>query len=108
MGRLDRDVVEREQQLHAAADGEAVAERDDRHGQRADLALEVEHVEAGEAGLVLTGIDEPAIQGFQWMIKMRPKETGEPTVPFPADSAGIGREPPPLLPPDAPSIGMDA
>jgi SAM-dependent methyltransferase len=61
---------------------------------------------AAEAGLVTTHIAPPAVHGFQWIVTMRPSAAGEPAVPFPEDTAEIGRIAPPLLPADAPSIGL--
>ena len=56
---------------------------------------------ARDAGLTITRASPPEVKGFQWCIEMRPHATGEQEVALPADTAPIGRRPPPLTPPGA-------
>jgi SAM-dependent methyltransferase len=59
------------------------------------------------AGLVMTAITPPRIRGYQWMIELRPAALGGVSLEFPPDIAESRSLPPPLLPPGAPSIGLD-
>jgi SAM-dependent methyltransferase len=61
---------------------------------------------AAEAGLVITYVNPPVIQGFQWTVTFRPVGAGEEPAAFPADTALPGRAAPPMMPADAPSIGL--
>jgi SAM-dependent methyltransferase len=60
-----------------------------------------------DSGLVLEKIEPPAIRGFQWVLRLRRRESGAGAVEFPADTARSGSAPPPLLPMAAERIGLD-
>ena len=57
-----------------------------------------------DTGLTITRVSPPEIRGFQWSIEMRPDAAGEQEVELPADTAPIGRRPPPLMPSGAPDL----
>jgi hypothetical protein len=58
------------------------------------------------AGLVTSRVDAPGVRGFQWLIELRPAESGAVAVEFPPDLAPRRPQRPPLLPQSAPEIGL--
>lgn len=62
---------------------------------------------ADAEGLVFDRIEAPALRGYQWLIRVRPRAAGATAVEFPPDAARTGRLPPPLLPRAAARIGLD-
>jgi SAM-dependent methyltransferase len=59
-----------------------------------------------EAGLVITHATPPQIRGFHWTIVMTPYRPDAHGIELPEDEAPFGREPPPLLRPGAPELGL--
>jgi SAM-dependent methyltransferase len=61
---------------------------------------------AREAGLGLVAVTPPTLRGYQWRLVLRPLGAGAPEAEFPPDLAPVGVKPPPLLPADAPTLGL--
>lgn len=62
---------------------------------------------AAQAGLTLTRIIPPDIRGYQWRIYFQKTGPGATAAEFPPDVATRGVERPPLMPENAPDLGLD-
>lgn len=60
-----------------------------------------------DVGLVATTVVPPAVRGYQWILHLQPRAPGLVEAPFPRDEAPVERLPPPLMPADAPRLGLD-
>ncbi len=58
------------------------------------------------AGLVPVSVAAPQIRGFQWVVWLRPLESGAKESEFPPDQAPLGAMPPPLCPLGADRLGV--
>jgi SAM-dependent methyltransferase len=63
--------------------------------------------ELADLGLGVTSIEPPAVFGFQWKLTIRPLGAADEPVDFPTDSALPGRIAPPMMPVNAPAIGLE-
>lgn len=61
---------------------------------------------AARAGLVLSSIVPPGVRGFQWKIYLEKVESGAAAAEFPPDAAASGLQRPPLMPANAPHLGL--
>lgn len=62
---------------------------------------------ARAAGLKPTRVVPPEVRGFQWRVVFQPLGVAEPEAEFPPDLAAVGIQRPPLMPADAPRLGLD-
>ena len=58
------------------------------------------------AGLGVAAATPPAVRGYQWRLVLRPRAALAAEAEFPPDIAPVGVKPPPLLPADAPTLGL--
>lgn len=59
-----------------------------------------------EAGLAVATVTPPTVRGYQWRVVLRPAQAVAREAEFPPDLAPVGLKPPPLLPADAPTLGL--
>lgn len=58
------------------------------------------------AGLTIHSIAPPEVRGFQWILLMAPAAAGLSAADFPPEPEATGVRRPPMMPADAPSIGL--